>query len=95
MDIEHVISQLRAEQKRLDGIIATLERLSEEHVARSPQKRGRKFMDKKSRAAVSERMKRYWREKRKRDQAACRLTVNGDHPPVADGHADKGSRAPA
>jgi len=63
MNIEQIILQLRAEQKRLDGIIATLESLTEEQAKRTPRKRGRKFMDGKSRAAVSERMKRYWKEK--------------------------------
>jgi len=63
MDIHAVISQLRAERERLDGIIRALESLGIEDPS-GPRKRGRKFMDDGDRKAVSERMKRYWKQRR-------------------------------
>ena len=65
MDIESIIQELRAERDRLEGIINALERLhgAEDAVA-TPKRRGRKFMDKQGRKEVSERMKRYWADRR-------------------------------
>jgi hypothetical protein len=65
MDIDRVIEQLRAERKRLDGIIETLERLGKDgQIPPAPKRRGRRFMTEKARQEVSTRMKRYW-ERRK------------------------------
>jgi hypothetical protein len=63
MDIHRVISDLRLERARLDGIIKALESLSAED-SPGPRRRGRKFMDDGDRKQVSERMKRYWEQRR-------------------------------
>lgn len=66
MDIYRVITQLRLERIRLDGIIKALESLeTEDPSGGGPKRRGRKFMDDEDRKAVSERMKRYWEKRRK------------------------------
>lgn len=64
MDIYRVINQLRLERTRLDSIIKTLESLEIEDPV-GPKRRGRKFMDDGDRKAVSERMKRYWEQRRR------------------------------
>ncbi len=64
MDIYRVINQLRMERARLDSIIKTLESLQTEDPT-GPKRRGRKFMDDGDRKAVSERMKRYWEQRRR------------------------------
>ena len=65
MNIERIIEELRAERDRLSGIIIALERLDgNEDGSNSPKRRGRKFMDKEGRQEVSERMKRYWADRR-------------------------------
>ncbi len=65
MDILRIIEELRAERDRLDGIILALERFGrEKDLVPGPKRRGRKFMDKKGRQEVSERMKRYWESRR-------------------------------
>jgi hypothetical protein len=65
MDITNIISELRLERERLDGIISALERLGASgQVTAGPKRRGRKFMDKAGRLEVSERMKRYWASRR-------------------------------
>ncbi len=71
MDLYKVIRELVDERRRLDGIIARLERvLKEEAVrAKSPPKqkkrRGRKGMNAEQRQEVSDRMRKYWAERRK------------------------------
>lgn len=67
MDLYRIISELVAERDRLARIIQSLEEM-ESAAPRSkspPRKRGRKFMDSAARREVSERMKRYWAERRK------------------------------
>ncbi len=65
MDIERVVEELRAERNRLDGIIIALERLqTTDEAPATLKRRGRKFMDKQGRKEVSERMKRYWAQRR-------------------------------
>jgi hypothetical protein len=63
MDLYRVINQLRLERARLDSIIKTLESLELDDPD-GPKRRGRKFMDDGDRKAVSERMKRYWEQRR-------------------------------
>jgi hypothetical protein len=63
MDIHRIISQLRMERNRLDGIIKALQSLELEDPT-VPRRRGRRFMDDGDRKAVSERMKRYWEQRR-------------------------------
>jgi hypothetical protein len=66
MDIDRVLTDLRAERDRLNEIIVTLERLqgSVRQDETQPKRRGRKSMDKAARQEVSERMKRYWSRRR-------------------------------
>ena len=71
MELDEVIRKLRYERKKLDGVIASLEQLS---MAAKPEKtvgkgrRGRKSMDEPARKDVSERMKKYWASRRKKQQ---------------------------
>jgi hypothetical protein len=64
MDLYRVIKQLRLERARLDSIIRTLESLEIDDPT-GPRRRGRKFMGDGDRKAVSERMKRYWEQRRR------------------------------
>ena len=69
MDLDEVIRKLRYERKKLDGVIASLEQLStaakaEKTVGKG--RRGRKSMDEPARKEVSERMKKYWASRRKK-----------------------------
>jgi hypothetical protein len=72
MDIHKLLAELRAESKRLDQIIQTLEWLtdSDRMQPRPAIRRGRKSMDEESRRQVSQRMKRYWAQRRKSPPAA-------------------------
>ncbi len=68
MDLNKIISELLEERQRLDRLVASLEQIEAElphsKVARE-SRRGRKSMDAEGRAAVSERMKKYWENRRK------------------------------
>ena len=66
MDIDRVLTDLRAERDRLSEIIVNLERLQGvvKREQAPPKRRGRKSMDKAAREEVSERMKRYWSRRR-------------------------------
>ena len=71
MDLDEVIRKLRYERKKLDGVIASLEQLSmAATVEKTVEKdrRGRKSMDEPARKEVSERMKKYWASRRKKQQ---------------------------
>ena len=72
MDLHRVIRSLRQKRDKLDLVIASLEQLEKAvstGLSGQPKKRrGRKFMDEKSRKEVSERMKRYWADRRKQQQ---------------------------
>ncbi len=61
MDLKEILKQLYAERKRVDRIIQRLEALEES----SGSRRGRKSMSAEERRQVSERMRRYWAERRK------------------------------
>jgi hypothetical protein len=66
MDVQAVLVELRAESKRLNEIIQTLERLTADETRTGyPKGLGRESMDLKSRREVSERMKRCWTQRRK------------------------------
>lgn len=76
MDLDQLITNLRAERAKLDDTIAMLERLDKTLVEARPllkHKRGRKFMDEVGRKEVSERMKKYWANRRR-----IRLETEGD-----------------
>lgn len=68
MDLYKTIRTLHEERKRLDKLIESLEQLqsSEEGIgrARIVGRRGRKGMSADERREVSERMKRYWANRR-------------------------------
>ncbi len=69
MDIYKAIRALYEEKKRLEELIGALEELQKrgglEQVAAARKRRGRKSMSLEERLEVSERMKKYWAEKRK------------------------------
>lgn len=81
MDLYKVIRELVDERRRLDGIIARLERVLKEEVvrAKSPPKpkkrRGRKGMNAEQRQEVSDRMRKYWAERRKSATASSTATA--------------------
>jgi hypothetical protein len=66
MDIYKAIRELYAEKQNLDRIITALEGLQSTHptMAVPHKRRGRKSMGAKERQQVSERMKRYWANRR-------------------------------
>jgi len=74
MDLYQALRALHEEKKRLDRLIAVLEGLeqSANHLqARTGKKRrGRKSMSPEERRRVSERMKRYWSQRKQPAQAA-------------------------
>ncbi len=70
VDIYKAIRDLQEEKKRVDGMIAALERTlkagsrSRKTDRKAPGRRGRKSMSAEERQVVSERMKRYWAAQR-------------------------------
>ena len=73
MDLYKAIQELYAEKEKLERVIASLEELqkaagSMPMPSRGGRRRGRKSMGAKERQEVSERMKRYWANRRKRQQ---------------------------
>ena len=69
MDLYKAIRQLYEERARLDRVIASLEELQktgQEDHAEPPKRRGRKDMSAEERGQVSERMKQYWADRRKK-----------------------------
>jgi len=77
MDLQKVLRELYEEKKRLEDVIASLEALQSGADARGPEsdgsadsarRRGRKSMGPEERAKVSQRMKRYWAGKRRRER---------------------------
>lgn len=71
MDLYKAIQDLYAEKEKLERVIASLEELQRTagSLPLSPsggKRRGRKSMSAKERQEVSERMKRYWAGRRKR-----------------------------
>lgn len=71
MDLSKVIRKLYDERAKLDHIIASLEELHKSAAAREPEapkkRRGRKSMDAEARKEVSERMRKYWANRRNSD----------------------------
>ena len=68
MDLDKAIRKLRNERKKLDEVIASLEQLSNAAKTVGKGRRGRKSMDEPARKEVSERMKKYWASRRKKQQ---------------------------
>ena len=66
MDVEKTLRELYAEKRAIDSTIASLERrLAASSRGAAPKKRGRKSMSTTERRTVSERMRRYWDNRRK------------------------------
>jgi hypothetical protein len=70
MDLYKMIGELHGESDKLDRVIAALEELqrvhhSAEDLAIQPRRRGRKSMSAEERRDVSERMKKYWSNRRR------------------------------
>jgi hypothetical protein len=73
MDVYRIIRELVLERDRLQRIIESLEEMrpNGRAAARSEGKRrGRKSMDSAAREEVSERMKRYWAQRKAKGQSA-------------------------
>ena len=73
MDLYKAIQDLYAEKEKLERVIASLEELQQAGgsvpaLSGTGKRRGRKFMDAKERQQVSERMKKYWANRRKRKE---------------------------
>lgn len=69
MDLFKAIQDLYAEKEKLERVIASLEELQRTAgalpvFAKAARRRGRKSMSPNEREEVSERMKRYWAERR-------------------------------
>ncbi|HUO33247.1 MAG TPA: hypothetical protein VMU80_28800 [Bryobacteraceae bacterium] len=66
MDLRKTIAQLYEEKNRLDKVIASLEQLEGGFTPLTvvSQRRGRKFMSPQERQQVSERMRKYWAERK-------------------------------
>src|SRR5450432_206692 len=72
MDVGKMIDALSKERDGIDEIIQALQRLVDRGgMVTGTQRRGRKFMDKAGRREVSERMKRYWENKKQGQQKAA------------------------
>ena len=72
MDLTKAIRELHAEKVRLEKIISSLEELlagNAEPAVATGKRRGRKFMNSQARKEVSERMKKYWAERREHKTA--------------------------
>ncbi|MGA2132834.1 MAG: hypothetical protein ABSH50_11115 [Bryobacteraceae bacterium] len=70
MDLSKTLSELYEEKIRLDKVIASLEQLAENplSIPVSASRRGRKFMSPQERRQVSERMRKYWAERKAADR---------------------------
>ena len=81
MDLYRVIRELMLERDRLQRIIESLEEMkpfAKVPVSTEGKRRGRKSMDNKARAEVSERMKRYWKQRRAERDAAKKAAAGRD-----------------
>ena len=71
MDLNRIIRELTQERDRIQKIIESLEQMKSAGTPASRstgKRRGRKSMDAAGRAEVSERMRRYWENRRKEKQ---------------------------
>lgn len=71
MDLYKAIQDLYAEKEKLERVIASLEELQRNAgtlpiLPKAAQRRGRKSMNADERQEVSERMKRYWANRRQK-----------------------------
>jgi len=78
MEIRKVISDLYDEKAKLNRLIAALEELAREDpylISAGRSRRGRKFMNPQERREVSERMRRYWAERKAREASGPEQAV--------------------
>ncbi|MGO4879755.1 MAG: hypothetical protein ACLP59_02900 [Bryobacteraceae bacterium] len=77
MDLSKTIAELYDEKTRLDRVIASLEQLGENpfSIDIAAPRRGRKFMSPEERREVSERMRRYWADRKSMEQAPRAMTA--------------------
>jgi len=72
MELGKIIRKLYEERAKLDKILDSLEQFQKSpallEAKTIKKRRGRKSMDEKARQEVSERMKRYWAEQRKKKE---------------------------
>ena len=76
MDLYRIIRELVNERNRLQGIIASLEEMKDPGKIKARpvgKRRGRKSMDRAAREEVSERMKRYWAQRKAKNAEASRV----------------------
>jgi hypothetical protein len=69
MDLQETIRQLKMERERVKSAIAALEEFLASGYSEAtdlPRRRGRKQMSPEERKEVSERMKKYWANRRRR-----------------------------
>jgi hypothetical protein len=64
MDLLKAIRELRLQKEKLDNAIARLEAMAGRDTITPKKKPGRKSMSAEERQAVSERMRRYWANRR-------------------------------
>jgi hypothetical protein len=99
MDLTRAIRELYAEKARLEKIISSLEQLLQgeaEPAAATGKRRGRKFMNAQARKEVSERMKKYWAERRQQEGTAAPEEQSPEPSPSAPENADHlSAREPA
>jgi hypothetical protein len=70
MDLRQTIRQLESQKRKVELVIAELQQLQGKKGGVSSNRRGRKSMGSEERQQVSERMKRYWANRRaEREQA--------------------------
>jgi hypothetical protein len=73
IELRKMLQDLYQEKERIERAIASLESLLNHRDATPPlfmQKRGRKSMGAAERREVSERMKKYWADRRKKERRA-------------------------
>jgi hypothetical protein len=73
MELQKTIDDLYLEKARLDRVIAAVEGLQQtvapRPLPRVPRKRGRKSMDPDERLEVSQRMRKYWADRRAEERS--------------------------
>ena len=81
MDLYRIIRELALERDRLQRIIDSLEEMKPEskvHAHPGGKRRGRKSMDRAAREEVSERMKRYWAQRKAERSAGAKEDADGN-----------------
>jgi hypothetical protein len=70
MDLNKAIRDLYRELQKLNQVIASMEHFESTGTLPPPRRRGRKSMGEEERELVSQRMKKYWANRRKKPNAA-------------------------